>query len=193
MKISTQHAFNVPNMLCYIRILLIPFFSYFLLADPKNIKYSYIAAGLILISGLTDMLDGFIARRFNKVTEWGKVIDPVADKLTQFAVAVCLSITIRGMVLLVLVVFVKEIFMGICCLVFLRKDRKLDGAMWFGKVATAVFYVLIFALLVFPGLSMQVKFIFVLITTGFMLLSLALYIREFYRMSGFYKKNKIEQ
>lgn len=184
MKISTKDAFNIPNILCYIRILLIPFFSYYLLiATPENAKYSYIAAFLIFLSGLTDMLDGLIARRFNMITEWGKALDPIADKLTQFSIAVCLSIKIRWLIILVLIVFVKELFMGICCLVFLRKNKKLDGAMWFGKVATAVFYVVIFVLLVFPTLAMEYKYILIAIATAFMLLSLTLYIREFYRMS----------
>lgn len=183
MNKTVKDAFNIPNILCYIRILLIPLFSYYLLLPLDKYPHAgYMAAGLVLLSGITDMLDGFIARRFNMITEWGKALDPIADKLTQFAIAVCLSIKIRGFIILVILVLVKELFMGVCCLFFLRKNQKLDGAMWFGKVSTAVFYIVIFVLLVFP-IQVIAKTVLISISAGFMLLSLALYTREFYRMS----------
>ena len=81
--------FNIPNCLCFFRILLIPLFLYvYFVADFKN---RYIVAAFVLaISGISDFLDGFIARKFNMVTDFGKFIDPVADKLTQFVLAITL-------------------------------------------------------------------------------------------------------
>ena len=79
---------SIPNILSLVRILLIPFFLWAFLW-----KRSYLlSSGLLIFSGLTDLCDGYIARRFNMVTELGKVLDPVADKLTQLAILFCLSL-----------------------------------------------------------------------------------------------------
>lgn len=189
-KPTLKEAFNIPNILCYIRILLIPFFSYFLLtgSDEKPIHY-YIAAGLILLSGLTDMLDGWIARHFNMITEFGKVIDPVADKLTQFMIAVCLAIKVKYIFILVAIVFIKEICMGICCLILLKRNKKLDGAMWFGKVATFVFYASMFLIIAFPTMDQWIVALLITIVSVFVLFSFGRYLPVFYRM-GKKEKNK---
>ncbi|MEG2813407.1 MAG: CDP-alcohol phosphatidyltransferase family protein, partial [Oscillospiraceae bacterium] len=105
----------------------------------------------------------------------------------QFMVAVCLIVTIKYMFILVLIVFIKELFQGICCLILLKKDQKLDGAKWFGKVSTACFYAVMVALLIFP-LPQVYQTILIAIASGFMLLSLVLYIHEFLQMD---KKSRI--
>ena len=78
MKVTLKEAFNIPNMLGYFRLLLIPVFAMLYL------KEQYLQAGLVaVLSGLSDVLDGWVARKFNQITELGKVLDPMADKLTQ--------------------------------------------------------------------------------------------------------------
>ena len=149
MKIKSKDIFNIPNSLSYIRILLIPFFVLVYMNAHDKQGY-YLAASIILFSGFTDFLDGFIARRFNQITELGKTLDPIADKLTQAAIVFCLMFKIKWMFLLVILFVVKEIFMGIYSLVLLKKRKKLDGAMWFGKVSTAVFYATMFIIIAFP-------------------------------------------
>lgn len=185
MKVNLKEVFNIPNVLCYIRILLIPFFCFYLItANAENSDRYVIAAVLIVLSGLTDLFDGLIARKCNMITELGKAIDPIADKLTQFSIAVCLTIKIPYMIYLVLIVFVKEIAMGILCLVLLRQKKKIDGAKWFGKVATAVYYASMFSIiLVFITDANPVwNVFFIAIASAFMIFAFIMYMPVFYRL-----------
>ena len=86
-----KDLFTIPNLLCYFRILLVPAFLYVFLNAANREDYLF-AAGIILIGGITDFLDGFIARKFNMITQLGKLIDPVADKLMQLAIIAVLAI-----------------------------------------------------------------------------------------------------
>jgi len=177
-----KDAFNIPNSLCYLRILLIPIFMYFFVtADQQNLSRYYISAIIILVSGITDMLDGFIARRFNMITELGKTLDPIADKLTQLAIAVAISIKFPAILVLVGIVFVKELVMGIFCLVLIRQKKKPDGAMWFGKISTWVYYVAMFTIVVIPKTPQNDVFVYLLAGTAgvFMLFAFILYLRFF--------------
>lgn len=185
MKILKREAFNIPNILCYIRILIIPVFVYFLLQASSNRQnYYYLSAFFILLSGLTDMLDGYIARRFNMITDIGKLLDPIADKLTQLAMVFCLLLKFEGMIPLVCIFLAKECFMGVACIVvFKRNNKKLDGAKWFGKVCTAVFYGAVFLVIAMPNMSQTWVLTLVSATIATMLLSFAMYGREFYKMA----------
>lgn len=188
MKIKVKEIFNIPNILCYIRLLLIPLFviTYIKASEPRDY---YIAALIILISGITDFADGFIARKYNMITELGKAIDPIADKLTQVAIVFSLVVRIRSMFILLIIFAVKETLQGIVCLLLLRKGKKLDGAMWFGKVSTAVFYATMFTIIIFPKANMIFINILIGIATIFLSISFALYIPVFYKM---FKESKIK-
>lgn len=90
-----RELFSEPNILTYFRIILIPVFVVFYVNSAHNIK-CYIASVMVLIaSGLTDMLDGKIARKYDQITELGKILDPVADKLSQCAILACLLMRYR--------------------------------------------------------------------------------------------------
>ncbi len=149
---SRKDLFTIPNLMGYFRIILIPIFmAVYIGADNRA---DYIAAAVILgISGLTDCFDGKVARHFNMITEWGKVLDPVADKLTQAAVFISLSFRYPTMRYLVILFVVKEMFMGIMGAVMLKKGSMMDGARWYGKLCTAVLYGAMFMLLLVVDLS----------------------------------------
>ena len=149
---SRKDLFTIPNLMGYFRIILIPIFmAVYIGADSRA---DYIAAAVILgISGLTDCFDGKVARHFNMITEWGKVLDPVADKLTQAAVFISLSFRYPTMRYLVILFVVKEMFMGIMGAVMLKKGSMMDGARWYGKLCTAVLYGAMFMLLLVVDLS----------------------------------------
>lgn len=149
---SRKDLFTIPNLMGYFRIILIPIFmAVYIGADSRA---DYIAAAVILgISGLTDCFDGKVARHFNMITEWGKVLDPVADKLTQAAVFISLSFRYPTMRYLVIFFVVKEMFMGIMGAVMLKKGSMMDGARWYGKLCTAVLYGAMFMLLLVVDLS----------------------------------------
>ena len=94
-KFTKKEIFSIPNIMGYFRILLIPVFCYLYITAESEREYLY-AAFVVLISSLTDLFDGKIARRFNMITELGKALDPIADKLTHGALAVCLAAGIDG-------------------------------------------------------------------------------------------------
>ena len=124
----------------YLRILLIPIFVFlYLSADSIG---NYLAAGaLILFSALLDFADGFVARRFNMVTDLGKMLDPVSDKLTQAAVAFCLATRYPLMVPLLILMLVKELYMAIRGMMQIASSGKVHGAAFMGKICTATLFV----------------------------------------------------
>ena len=128
--------FTLPNVLSVVRILIIPIIVW-LYCVEKN----YLWAGIMLIaSGVTDVVDGFIARHFKMVSDLGKVLDPVADKLTQAAMLVCLITRFPLMLLPFVLLILKETFMSITGLLVIQKTGYVASAVWHGKVATALLY-----------------------------------------------------
>lgn len=180
-KMTAKEIFSIPNLMGYFRILLIPVFSW-IYVHADGVWDYYTAAVLVGISGLTDMLDGKVARKFNMITELGKFIDPLADKLTQGALVLCFAVRYPLMRAVLVLFILKEGFMGIMGLLLLPRGKKLDGAMWFGKVCTAVLYVLLFILLLFPGISLTAANLLIVVCGAFMLFSLIMYIPVFRKM-----------
>lgn len=128
--------FNIPNTLTLLRMLLIiPFVIYY--TNNQIIK----AAAVLILSGLTDLLDGQIARRFDQSTELGQMLDPLSDKLTQGAVAVCLAIKQPVMIPFLAILVVKELTMVSASILLIGKNKKPGGSKWYGKTATVLFYV----------------------------------------------------
>ena len=179
-KFSKSDLWRIPNLLCYIRFLLIPVFVVLYMKANQPKEYLQ-AAGIVFLSGLTDFLDGFIARRFDMITELGKLIDPLADKLTHAALILVLVIKIEWMFLLLILFVIMQLFMLVAGIVMLKKGTKLNGAKWFGKVSTMVFYAVMLFLVAIPTLAQDIKNILMLVCGGFLLLSFLMYINE-YRM-----------
>ena len=136
-KVFSDSFFNsIPNILSVFRIIIIPFFIVF------YAKEMYIFALVTLvISGCTDTLDGTIARKFNSITELGKVLDPLADKLTQLAIGIMISIKYPFVAAMIAILIIKEVSMIIFSYKLLKLGAQPIAALWWGKIATAVFYV----------------------------------------------------
>ena len=183
-----REYFSIPNLLSYFRLILIPVYLlvYFNAEEPKDLVW---AALVIAVSGLTDMFDGKIARHFNMITEWGKLIDPVADKLTLAAVALSLAFRFPLMRLVFALYVIKETFMGVMGLIMLRRGSKLNGAMWYGKVCTAVTYLVIFVLLLFPELPPWAQTLLISLQIAVTLMAFALY-AAYYRRAWKNAKRK---
>lgn len=181
MKITARDFFTIPNSLSYIRLLLIPVFMIQYLTAAETKDY-YLAGIIVVFSGLTDLLDGMIARKLNQITELGKLLDPVADKLTQVAVIICLMSRYEMMWIIVLLFVAKELFMAINDIILYRQGKKLDGAKWFGKTSTAVFYACMTFLVAFPSIQAATVASLMIITGFFLTLSFVLYGREFFKM-----------
>ena len=180
-NITKSELLALPNILCYIRLLLIPLFMILYLKAETNKEYYY-AGFVVLVASFTDFLDGFIARKFNMITEFGKLLDPLADKLMQAALILVLILKIDYMYLLALVFIIKEIIMTIAAYVFVKKGKKLDGSKWFGKVSTTVFYITMLILIIFPRLSTSTTYFLMITCSSFLILSFVLYGREYYIM-----------
>jgi cardiolipin synthase len=169
--------FKIPNILCYLRILMVPLFLYIYFTADTNEDY-YFATGVVMISGLTDFLDGQIARRCNMITDIGRIIDPVADKLMQLAMLVALTFKIKYMYLLVIYLVVKEITMAIMGFIVMQtQHRRLNGAKWYGKVCTAILYIVMLVLVAFPMIDPVTQQILLIVCAGGLTLSFVMYIR----------------
>lgn len=135
---------NLPNKLTVFRILCIPLFVVFMLVDtiPYN---NYIAVGIFIVASLTDMLDGKIARKYNLVTNFGKFMDPLADKLLVSAALICLSGT-KILSWVVIIIISRELF--ISGFRTLAADQGIVlAAGWWGKFKTAFQMIMIIVLI----------------------------------------------
>ena len=133
---NIEWKWNIPNALSVVRVALVPLFVVLYLSYEDMWAFA-----VLLLSGLTDMADGFIARRFNMITDCGKLLDPLSDKLTQVAVVVCLTTRYPELLPLTVLCFIKELAQGIGGILLLRKNVQTQGAKWFGKLSTILFYV----------------------------------------------------
>ena len=162
---------TIPNLLSAVRILLIPVFIWFYLND-EDITASVV---VLVLSGLTDALDGFIARHFDMVSDFGKALDPFADKLTQLAMLCCLVIRFPRMIWLIAVLCVKEIFVASTQLAVIHKNEVVLGADWHGKLTTILLYAVVILHLLWPDLPESLSFGLILLCIGMLLLSGVLY------------------
>lgn len=173
---------NIPNALSLVRILLVPVFVVLYVSDWASDRWAF---GVLLASGVTDVLDGFIARHFNQITECGKLLDPLSDKLTQIAVVVALTTRYAELLPLAILCFIKELSQGIGGVILLKKGAAVRGSKWFGKVSTVVFYGSMLILVLWhDSLPMQVDVGLVILAGVCMLFAFVGYLREFIRLCG---------
>lgn len=172
-----EDLFKLPNILCYIRILLVPLFVYLFL-----IGYRLESAIVVIIASLTDVIDGRIARHFGLVTDWGKFIDPLADKLMQFAMLVVTLLNIKWVVILVVLFSIKELItLGVGVYVY-HNGYNLNGSMWCGKVCTVIFDVVMIIFIAFPDIDVKLVFFMLGVTAGFLVLSFIIYMNEYKKL-----------
>jgi len=179
---NKKEIFSIPNILCYLRILLVPVFLYVYFIIETS-EHHYISVAILIISSITDFLDGFIARKCNMITELGKLIDPVADKLTQFVVACTLMYSYPSYSWLVAIIVLKDgmlLFAG--WFIYRRSKKHLDQAQMPGKVATCVFFIVsIILLAVNPGQLISDLMIYV--TLFLMILAMIYYAKGLYHLN----------
>lgn len=171
-RLTKQDILTVPNALSFFRLLLIPF-----IVRIYGRGNYVLAVGLIALSGLTDTADGYIARRFDMVSDLGKVLDPVADKLTQAAIILCLTGRYPKMWGLIALFAVKELLQGVYGYITLREQDVINSSKWYGKLSTATLYAVMISLILFPHLPDTVVNILIGLCAVVLLLSLILYSR----------------
>lgn len=180
-RLDAREIFSIPNIMGYFRMVLIPVFCYLFFTAETDKDY-LVAAGIVLVSTVTDFLDGLVARKCNMITELGKFIDPLADKLTHAALAVCLAYRYPLMLLIVGIMLIKEGFMAVMGIIKLKDGKKLDGAKWFGKICTATLFLVMCILLLFPSMPIQIVNMLILFCAAVMVFTLIMYIPVFKKM-----------
>ncbi len=179
--------FTIPNALTVLRILLIPvlFWAYLGRQDPV------LTAVILLLSGLTDVLDGFIARRFDMISNLGKALDPLADKLTQVSLFACLMVNFPIMLWVLVVLVIKEIFVFSTHYVVVKRTGQLFCARWHGKATTVLLSFTMVLHLLWAKIPGWLSTALIVLCICMILLSGILYgIQYFQALSAFNKQKK---
>ena len=140
---------TIPNLLSVVRLALIPVIVW-LYSVERNY---YGAIGVIALSAATDIVDGWIARHFNMISDFGKALDPLADKLTQAALLLCLLSKYELMWGLIVIFGLCEITKFTLGIIIAKKHDEVNGAKWYGKANTVIIYATMMALILFPQMN----------------------------------------
>ena len=162
---------TVPNLLSVIRIALIPLIVW-LYRFEKNY---YGAIGVIILSALTDIMDGWIARRFDMISDFGKALDPLADKLTQAALLLCLLSKHKMLVWLTAIFGICELVKFALNIIIAQKHDEVHSAKWYGKANTVVIYATMMLLILLPEINRGVADLMILFCGGVMIASHVMY------------------
>lgn len=173
-KIFGGRILTVPNLLSLLRLCLIPVFVRVYLVRHD----AALTAQLLLISGATDVADGLIARRFQQVSDLGKLLDPLADKLTQAALLICLMKRFPLMLLPLGLLAVKELFCAATGIAAVKSSGELRSSDWHGKLAAVLLYFLLCAHLLWPEIPPAASRAITAAACAAILLSGALYGRR---------------
>lgn len=189
---------HIPNALTIVRFILIPFIIFYIAKDEYMKSFIFLT-----ISGITDILDGTIARKFNFITNFGKLIDPLADKATQICILVTLALKDIIPIWILVIVFIKE-FAMISGASFLYGKELVVSSKWYGKLSTVLFYLAIVSsffikswntialapensVSLLPGFDLYIYYL-ALVSTIF---SLVMYYITFYKQ-GYLKKENLK-
>ena len=174
-----KDIFSIPNLLSLFRLLLIPVYATLYLNATQ--RYQYLLAGVILaVSCLTDMIDGKIARKYNMITTLGKILDPLADKLTQLTLTICLSLKYPVLYPVLGLFVMKELFQLVLGVVFLRKGKMLPGALMAGKVCTTILFDSLIALVLMPNIPLVAVKAIAVIDALFLIISFVSYAMAYF-------------
>lgn len=179
-----KDLFTIPNVLSLFRLVLIPVYVVLYL-KAQNPEDYFVAAAILAVSCLTDLVDGKIARHFNMISNTGKILDPLADKATQFTLIICLMIRRQNPVLLFLagLFVIKEAFQVVAGFLILRKGQILKGALLAGKISTTVLFISLIVMVLIPDISDLAMHIITGIDMMVLLFSFISYIRLYYTHS----------
>lgn len=174
-----KEILTVPNLLSLFRLALIPLYVKAYLQARTGREYA-IAAGILAASCLTDLLDGIIARRFHMISHVGKILDPLADKLTQLALFLCLSSQYPLLYPVLALFLAKELFQLFAMIFCFRQRKGLPGALPAGKVCTAVLFLSLIALVLFPQINGFGADLLVLTDGLVLIVSFSSYVQAYY-------------
>lgn len=169
-RLTKDQVLTIPNAMSVLRLLLIPFIIWMYVEE----RYA-ISVGLVVLSAVSDMLDGLVARKLNMISDLGKFLDPVCDKLTHAALLVCLMTTHRHIYILFIILAVKELAMLGMGLALFRKRDVVYSAKWYGKLCTVVFEGTLMGLMLFPNANENTVHMLMLLCAAVLLFSFTMY------------------
>ena len=175
-----KEYFSIPNIMGYFRIALALLYIWVYYMTLEGAPYWPVIV-IIIVSGLTDLLDGKIARKFHMVTNWGKMLDPIADKITIGAIILSLVFKYKMILPMILLYVIKEGYMALAGSLLIKKGHKIEGAKFYGKVCTFVTYLILIAILLVPDMERRV-------VTGLIWINMAVMLYAFIRYIFYYGK-----
>ena len=183
----SNRIMTVPNVLSFLRILMItPFVVLF-------INKQYLAAAIVIVvSGLTDWFDGWIARNFNQMSELGKILDPLADKLTLVAVGICMIFIEPYAAIPMGIMVLKDVLMLIGGTIVIKKGIIPPNSKWYGKLGTFMFYITVAYIVVTEIVNYNNETLTVILlsaTSAIMVFALISYIIMFFEILREHKKD----
>ena len=170
---NKSEILTIPNLLSTIRLVLIPFIVWLYVCKENYL----LALLLVALSALTDVVDGRIARKFNMVSDLGKILDPVADKLTQAALILCLTVRYKAMWVLIAVFLSKEVCTSVLGIIAIKKRDVVVAAKWYGKLSTLLLYGSMMLMLLVPDLPIAAANGLIYLCVAAILLSLVSYLK----------------
>ncbi len=173
-----KNVFTVPNLLSFSRLLMVPLLVAFLLRGDRAGAFCVLA-----LSALTDVADGCVARAFHMVSDLGKVLDPLADKVTQAALIFSLALRRKILFLLFGLLFVRESVMAAVGGIMFKKTGRVSSSLWYGKLSTVSVYLTAFLILVFPSVPSPLLTGMTALSCCLVLLSMFLYCARFTRIT----------
>lgn len=177
-----KQVFTIPNILSLFRLLLIPLYIHIYMNAQSTADY-HLAAAILAVSCLTDAVDGQIARRFNMITAVGKVLDPLADKITQFTLIVCLAMRHPVLWSIIGLFVAKELFQLVAGYIIVRHGRILKGAQISGKICTTILFVSLTLLVLVPDIHYNWVLGITIVDGLFLLIAFVDYIFVYVRKS----------
>lgn len=177
--IDPKRIWTIPNILSLSRVFLIPVIVWL-----YCFRHAYGSAAIVItISALTDIADGMIARKFNMITDVGKLLDPAADKLMQVAIVSCLSTRFASMKVLLVVQVAKELVI-LLLTYFSARKKHIHNAQWYGKLCSVVLFFVTVVHVLLPTLSQAVSWSLTVMVMGFSMLSLVMYIQLYRKLQN---------
>lgn len=183
-----REYFSIPNIMGYFRIVLAILYVWVFYMSLDGAPYWPVIA-IIVLSGLTDFFDGKIARRFHMVTDWGKMLDPIADKVTIGAIILSLVFKYKIIFPMIILYIIKEGYMAVAGMLLMKRGYKIEGAKMYGKVCTFVTYLILIAILLIPNMSEKVVSFLVGANMGIMVYT---FIRYIYYYGKLFKLEDVE-
>jgi len=166
-----KNLFSIPNILSLVRLCFIPVCVWTYCVCKNYVMTTVV----LLISGFTDVVDGFIARKFDMVSDVGKILDPIADKLTQFVMLICLVTRFQYMIIPVILLSLKELLAIITGLLMINKTKTVISAKWHGKINTVILYAMMMIHLLWFNIPIGISNLLIGISVVMMIVSSVLY------------------